>query len=103
MRKYFVTLLLAAIAGVSPAAFASERAAYVPAVYNSAEGSEFQLVGHRHKKKHHRHNSHRNRRSHSGHRHPSHYSSGHHHDSYYRPRRDTYISVPGLGSFRYSR
>src|SRR5687767_4272458 len=85
MKKYIIAIMLAAIAGFAPAASASDRGSYVPAVYTGSGENQFELVGKRHKKqhRHHNHRSHaRHRSHHSGHHH---YRHRHHYHSHYRP------------------
>jgi Ni/Co efflux regulator RcnB len=109
MKKCIIAILLAGFAWFVPAASASDRAAYVPAVYNpGASAAQFELVGKRHKKhyKHHRHHRHHHRSSYRSHRsHHHHYRQSRHYDHCYpyRHYRSYSISVPGFGSFYYSR
>jgi hypothetical protein len=101
VKKYIIVIMLAAIAGFAPAASASDRGSYVPAVYTGSGENQFELVGKRHKNhRHHNHRGHARHRSHrSGHRHHQHYQHRYHHHSHYRPY---YYGYPGYGSPYYS-
>lgn len=97
MKRILVAIVLGATAWFSPNVSAVDYPNYVNALYQG--DGQFELVGHRQKKRHHHS---RARRSHRGsycERHHS-YNCGCGHSSY-RRYRSYQIHVPGIGSFYY--